>query len=135
MRPPTPLPLVVERHPTLVPPVHLHVGGVQIDGHLGAQGRGPLRGQRGQHRRADGSPGWQGCGVGTRLLQAARARAAGMGYRELVGEMLVVNAAVLAAVRRVFPLTRVRREGSELTITMVVDGASAPPSPVEGLVA
>ena len=65
---------------------------------------------------------WQGCGVGTRLLQAARDRAADLGYRELVGEMLVVNAAAHAALRRVFPVTRVRRHGSELTITMPVDG-------------
>ena len=78
---------------------------------------------------------WQGCGVGTQLLQAARDRAAELGYRELVGEMLVVNAAALAALRRVFPVTRVHRDGSELTITMPVDGEPAPASPVEGLVA
>ena len=36
---------------------------------------------------------WQGRGVGTRLLQAALDRAADMGYRELVGEMLVANTA------------------------------------------
>jgi GNAT superfamily N-acetyltransferase len=78
---------------------------------------------------------WQRCGVGTQLLQAARDRAADMGYRELVGEMLVVNAAAHAAVRRVFLVTRARRDGSELTITMVVDGAPTPASPMEGLVA
>jgi GNAT superfamily N-acetyltransferase len=78
---------------------------------------------------------WQGCGVGTRLLQAARDRAADMGYRELVGEMLVVNAAAHAALRRVFPLTRVRRDGAELTTTMPVDGQPTPASPVEELVA
>ena len=78
---------------------------------------------------------WQGCGVGTQLLQAARDRAAAMGYRELVGEMLVVNTAAHAALRRVFPGTRVRRDGSELTITMPVDGEPAPASPVEGLAA
>jgi GNAT superfamily N-acetyltransferase len=78
---------------------------------------------------------WQGRGVGTQLLQAARDRAADMGYRELVGEMLVVNAAAHAALRRVFGVTRVRRHGSDLTITMAVDGAPAPASPVEGLVA
>ncbi len=65
---------------------------------------------------------WQGCGVGTRLLQAARDRAAELGYRELVGEMLVVNVAVLAVLRRVFGATRVCRDGSELTVTMTVDG-------------
>jgi hypothetical protein len=58
-----------------------------------------------------------------------------MGYRELVGEMLVVNAAAHAALRRVFPVMRVHRDGSELTITMPVDGEPAPASPVEGLVA
>ena len=78
---------------------------------------------------------FQGCGVGRQLLQAARDRAADMGYRELVGEMLVVNAAALAALRRVFPVMRVHRDGSALTITMPVDGEPAPASPVEGLVA
>ncbi len=68
-------------------------------------------------------------------LQAARDRAAELGYRELVGEMLAVNAAAHAALRRVFLVTRVRRDGSELTITMAVDGEPAPASPVEGLVA
>ena len=77
----------------------------------------------------------QGCGVGTELLQAARKRAAELGYRELVGEMLVVNAAVLAALRRVFAVVRVRRDGSELTVTMPVDGEPAPAIPVERLVA
>ena len=78
---------------------------------------------------------WQGRGVGTQLLQAARNRAADMGYREFVGEMLVVNAAAHAALRRVFRVTRVHRDGSELTITMPVNHAPAPASPAEGLVA
>jgi len=78
---------------------------------------------------------WQGRGVGTRLLQAARDRAVEMGYRELVGEVLVVNAAVCAALRGVFHDTRVRRDGSELTITMPVDGEQATANPVGGLVA
>jgi GNAT superfamily N-acetyltransferase len=78
---------------------------------------------------------WQGCGVGTQLLQAARDRAADLGYRELVGEMLVVNSAAHATLRRVFPGRRVRREVSELTITMPVDGEQAPASLVEVLVA
>lgn len=65
---------------------------------------------------------WQGCGVGTRLLQAARDRAHDMGYRELVGETLAVNGALQVALRRVFPVLRVRRDGCELTITMPVDG-------------
>jgi hypothetical protein len=47
---------------------------------------------------------------------------------ELVGEMLVVNAAAHAALRRVFLSTRVRRHDSELTIAMAVDGESAPAS-------
>jgi GNAT superfamily N-acetyltransferase len=72
---------------------------------------------------------WQGCGVGTRLLRAARDRAAAMGYHELVGEALVVNAAVCAALRRVFRDTRVRRDGSELTITVPVRGAQATADP------
>jgi GNAT superfamily N-acetyltransferase len=78
---------------------------------------------------------WQGCGVGTQLLQAARERAAAMGYRELVGEMLVVNAAAHAALRRVFRVVRVRRDGSELTITMPLDGNPARADVVEELVA
>jgi GNAT superfamily N-acetyltransferase len=78
---------------------------------------------------------WQGRTVGTQLLQAARDRAADLGYRELVGEMLAVNAGAHAAVRRVFRVTRVRRHGSELTMTMAVDAEPAPASPVEGLVA
>ena len=78
---------------------------------------------------------WQGRGVGTRLLQAARDRAGEMGYRELVGEVLVVNAAVYAALRGVFRDTRVRRDGSELTITMPVHAEQATANPVGGLVA
>ena len=76
---------------------------------------------------------WQGRGVGTQLLQAARDRAVDMGCRELVGEMLVVNTAVHAALRRVFPVTRVRREGSELTITMILDSKLAPAALEKGL--
>ena len=57
-----------------------------------------------------------------------------MGYQELVGEVLVVNAAVCAALRRVFHDTRVRRGGSELTITMPVHGEQAT-NAVGGLVA
>lgn len=78
---------------------------------------------------------WQGCAVGTRLLQAARERAAELGYRELVGEMLLVNAAAYAAVRRVFLVTHVRRHGSELTVSMAVEDDAASASPVQGLVA
>ena len=78
---------------------------------------------------------WQGRGVGTQLLQAARSRAAELGYRELVGEMLVVNAAAHAALRRVFATMRVRRDGSELTLSMAVEGEPAPASPAAGLVA
>jgi len=78
---------------------------------------------------------WQRCGVGTKLLQAARDRAFELGYRQLIGDMLVVNAGVHAALRRVFRVTHVRHHGSELTMTMAVDGERAPDSPVEGLVA
>jgi GNAT superfamily N-acetyltransferase len=78
---------------------------------------------------------WQGCGVGTQLLRAARDRAAELGYRELVGEVLAVNAGVHAALRRVFLVTRVRRHGLELTMTMDVDGEPTPVTPVEGIAA
>jgi len=74
--------------------------------------------------------GWQGRGVGTQLLQAARDRAAELGYHELVGEMLVVNAAAHAALRRVFGVVRVRRDGSELTITVPVHGEPVQANPV-----
>jgi RimJ/RimL family protein N-acetyltransferase len=67
---------------------------------------------------------WQGCGVGTQLLRAARERAADLGYRELVGELLVANAAVQAVLRRVFGGVRVRRTGSELTITLPIPTAA-----------
>jgi GNAT superfamily N-acetyltransferase len=78
----------------------------------------------------------QGRGVGTELLLAARNRAAELGYRELVGEMLVVNAAAHAALRRVFAVMRVHRDGSELTVTMPVNGEPAPvDNRVEGRVA
>ena len=49
--------------------------------------------------------------------------------------MLVVNAAAHAALRRVFLVTGVRRDGSELTITMAVHGDPALLSTVEGLAA
>src|SRR5690349_6221917 len=65
---------------------------------------------------------WQGRGVGTRLLQAARDRATQLGYRELVGEVLAVNDAALGALRRVFPAIRVRRDGAALVVTMPVSG-------------
>ena len=75
---------------------------------------------------------WHGRGVGSRLLQAARDRAADLGHRELVAEVAVVNAAGYAALRRVFPVMRVRRDGSQLTITMPVNGEPAP-TLVDGL--
>jgi hypothetical protein len=46
-----------------------------------------------------------------------------------------VNAAAHAALRRVFLVTRVRRDGSELTITLGVDGEPAQANHPEGLVA
>jgi GNAT superfamily N-acetyltransferase len=78
---------------------------------------------------------WQGRAVGTRLLRAARDRAAELGHRELVGEVLVVNAAAYAALRRVFLVTRVRRHGSELTVSMAVEGEPASASAMPGLIA
>lgn len=78
---------------------------------------------------------WHGRGVGTRLLQVARDRAADMGYRELVGELLAVNGAAYAALRRVFHVMRVRRDGLQLTIIMPLDGQSVPALAKERLVA
>jgi hypothetical protein len=46
----------------------------------------------------------------------------------------VVNTAVVAVLRRVFPVTRVRRDGSELTITLVL-GSEQASLPTEDLVA
>jgi GNAT superfamily N-acetyltransferase len=63
---------------------------------------------------------WQCRGVGTRLLQAARDRAAAMGYHQLVGEVLAVNPAILGALRKVFPGMQVRRDGADLVVTMPV---------------
>jgi GNAT superfamily N-acetyltransferase len=54
---------------------------------------------------------WQGRGVGRRLLESLRERARSSGYRELHGEVLLENAAVLALLRRVFPDARLRSAG------------------------
>jgi GNAT superfamily N-acetyltransferase len=78
---------------------------------------------------------WQGRGVGNRLLQAARDRALNMGYRELVSELLVVNAAAHAALRRVFLRTQVHRDGSGLTMIMSLDGEPSLASLAEDLIA
>jgi hypothetical protein len=53
VRAPTALSLVVVCHTPLLAPVDLDIGGVQIDRHLIAQGRGAGRRQRGEHRGAD----------------------------------------------------------------------------------
>ena len=52
VRPPGPLPLVGVGNPALLVPVHLHVGGVDVDGHRPfGQLRGPLGGQQARHPR------------------------------------------------------------------------------------
>jgi len=53
VRAPAALSLIVVGNPTLLGPVDLDIGGVQIDRHLIAQRRGPRRGQRGEHRGVD----------------------------------------------------------------------------------
>ena len=58
--------------------------------------------------------------MGTRLLTAARDRAALLGHRALVAEVLADNTAVRAVLRRVFPTARTRSDGAELTITLPV---------------
>ena len=63
---------------------------------------------------------WQGRGVGTRLLAAARDRAAQLGHCALVAEVLAENTAMRAVLRRVFPTARTRSDGAELTITLPV---------------
>lgn len=63
---------------------------------------------------------WHGRGVGTRLVRAARDRAAELGYHELVAEVLAENSAMLTVVRRVFPIARTTRVGSELTIALQI---------------
>jgi ribosomal protein S18 acetylase RimI-like enzyme len=77
----------------------------------------------------------QGRGVGTRLLRAARERAEELGHQELVAEVLAENTAAQALLRRVFPVTRVRGAGAELTITMPVDGDLGLGDPIDGLAA
>ena len=50
MRPAGPLPLIGVRHPAFPAPVHLHVGGVDVDRHRPfGQLRGPLGGQQAGH--------------------------------------------------------------------------------------
>jgi GNAT superfamily N-acetyltransferase len=63
---------------------------------------------------------WQGRGVGTRLLAAARDRAVQLGHRALVAGVLAENTAMRAVLRRVFPTARTRLDGAELTITLPV---------------
>ena len=64
--------------------------------------------------------GWHGHGVGTRLVQAARDRAAELGYRELVAEVLAENSAMQAVLRRVFPIARTVASRRRSTITVPV---------------
>jgi hypothetical protein len=47
--------------------------------------------------------------------------------------MLVINAAIHTALRRVFVVVRAHRDGSELTVTMPVDGEPARANRLEGL--
>ena len=46
---------------------------------------------------------WQGHGIGTSLLRAVKQRAAELGYRELVADVLAENGVVRAVLRSVFP--------------------------------
>lgn len=61
---------------------------------------------------------WHGRGVGTRLLRALRDRAVAAGHYELTAEVLAENDAVLALLRKVFPVRVAARAGAELTLTL-----------------
>jgi GNAT superfamily N-acetyltransferase len=78
---------------------------------------------------------WQRNGVGTRLLRAARERAAQLGHRELVAEVLAENAAMLTVLRRVFRIARTAFAGAELTITMPVADEFGLAGPIDDLAA
>ena len=63
---------------------------------------------------------WQGRGIGTCLLRAVKQRAAELGYRELVAEVLTENRAVRAVLRSVFPGATTRHRGIEITLILPV---------------
>jgi GNAT superfamily N-acetyltransferase len=64
---------------------------------------------------------WHGRGVGTCLLRRAKERAAELGYRRLVAEVLAENRAVQALLRGVFPGAVASRYGVEITMSLPVD--------------
>jgi GNAT superfamily N-acetyltransferase len=68
---------------------------------------------------------WQGKGIGTLLLGAARDLAPALGHRELVADVLAENTTMRTVLRRVFPSARVTCAGPELTITVHIDPADA----------
>lgn len=64
---------------------------------------------------------WQGRGVGRRLLEALRDRAAHLGYRELTALVLPENDKVLRLLRGVFLGTRTTVDDDVLELTSPVD--------------
>lgn len=75
----------------------------------------------------------QGCGIGTRLMRAVRDRAAQLGHRMLVAEVLADNHGMHALVHREFPGAIARRYGAETTYLLPV--ALESDEPVNALVA
>jgi RimJ/RimL family protein N-acetyltransferase len=67
----------------------------------------------------------QGCGTGTRLVRAARDRAAQLGHRMLVAEVLADNHRMHALLRREFPGAIARRHGAETTYQLPVADPAA----------
>jgi hypothetical protein len=69
------------------------------------------------------------------ITAATRNRAAELGHRELGGEVLVVDTAAHAALRRVFTTLALRRDGAEPTVAIAVQDEPARANTVRGLVA
>jgi RimJ/RimL family protein N-acetyltransferase len=63
---------------------------------------------------------WQGRGVGTCLVRRAKERAAELGYRRLVAEVLAENRAVQALLRGVFPGATASRYGVDITMSLPI---------------
>jgi GNAT superfamily N-acetyltransferase len=68
---------------------------------------------------------WQGRGVGSRLLHEAVNRAAGLGYRHVVAEVLAENLAMLAVLDRAFPDAVRERHGAVVRVVVALGTDSA----------
>ena len=63
---------------------------------------------------------WQGRGIGRRLLDAAGARAAGLGHRRLHAEVLAENRRALALLRAAFAVEAAMSESGVVSLELVV---------------